>query len=133
MKNFYKLISRRNLYKNARPGSRLYYAQAKSNGRSNLTYLCSIISARSTVTSADVKAVLDSLVYVLSTELASGRIVELGEFGNFRVTIGSIGTETPEAFTKACLRRPKIIFHPGKELRDLLKTLRFERYPTPGK
>ena len=38
-----------------------FYAVSKTNGTSSMKTLCKLISARSTVSSADVKAVLDNL------------------------------------------------------------------------
>lgn len=132
----YKLVKRM-----TKPGdttsARKYYAMSKSNGVSDLTYLCKLISARSTVSSADVKAVLDSLNYVLDLELQAGRIVQLGEFGNFRMSVSSDGADTPTGFSNSMLREPKIIFTPGAPLRATKKTAEFsrveaEKEPTEG-
>ena len=46
-----------------------FYAVSKTNGTSSMKTLCKLISARSTVSSADVKAVLDNLNFVLDMEL----------------------------------------------------------------
>ena len=81
MATTYKLVQRRNMHKDAPAGSKLFYAQAKSMGTSGMERLCSMISERSTVSSADVKAVLDSLIYVMKLELSDAKIVQLGEFG----------------------------------------------------
>ena len=89
--------------------------------------LCSMISERSTVSSADVKAVLDSLIYVMKLELSDSKIVKLGEFGNFRVTFGSDGTVTEKEFNATKIRRPKYTFVPGKALREQAKVLTFEK------
>lgn len=122
----YKLVKRM-----SKPGdttsARKFYAVAKSNGMSDLGYLCKLISARSTVSSADVKAVLDSLNYVLDLELQAGRIVQLGEFGNFRLSVSSDGAETVKGFDSSLLREPKIIFTPGASLRETKKTAEFSR------
>lgn len=122
----YKLVKRM-----TKPGdttsARKYYAMSKSNGVSDLTYLCKLISARSTVSSADVKAVLDSLNYVLDLELQAGRIVQLGEFGNFRMSVSSDGADTLTGFSSSMLREPKIIFTPGASLRTTKKTAEFSR------
>lgn len=45
-----------------------FYAVSKTNGTSSMKTLCKLISARSTVSSADVKAVLDNLNFVLDME-----------------------------------------------------------------
>lgn len=127
MATTYKLVQRRDMHKGATAGSKLYYAQAKSLGTSGMERLCSMISERSTVSSADVKAVLDSLIYVMKLELSDGKIVKLGEFGNFRVTFGSDGTVTEKEFNATKIRSPKYTFAPGKALRDQAKVLTFEK------
>ena len=88
--------------------------------------LCGIyklVAARSTVSSADVKAVLDNLNYILDLELQDGRIVQLGEFGNFRITVGSEGVEDKKKFSASMIRAPKIVFTPGFDLRETKKTM----------
>lgn len=127
MATTYKLVQRRNMHKDAPQGSKLYYAQAKSVGTSGMERLCSMISERSTVSSADVKAVLDSLIYVMKLELSDGKIVQMGEFGNIRMTFGSVGTATEKEFNATKIRRPKYTFTPGKALRDQAKVLSFEK------
>lgn len=72
-----------------------------------------------------VKAVLDNLNYVLDLELQDGRIIQLGEFGNFRFSVSSDGVEDKEKFNASMIRPPRIIFTPGSELRDTKKTATF--------
>ncbi|MCD8041513.1 MAG: HU family DNA-binding protein [Tannerellaceae bacterium] len=127
MATFYKLVQRRNMHKGASADSKLFYAQAKSMGTSDLPRLCQMISERSTVSSADVKAVLDSLVYVMKQELSDGRIVKLNDFGNFRITFGSEGVEEEKDFHSSLIRRPKYTFTPGKALQDQKKLLQYAK------
>ena len=76
-----------------------FYAVSKTNGTSSMKTLCKLISARSTVSSADVKAVLDNLNFVLDMELQEGRIVKFGDFGSFRISVSSDGvTDNPKKF-----------------------------------
>lgn len=118
----YKLVLRP-----SEPGKKdspkLYYAVSKSTGFTDLRRLCKLIAARSTVSSADVKAVLDNLNYILDLELQDGRIVQLGEFGNFRITVGSEGIEDKKKFSASMIRAPKIVFTPGFDLRETKKTM----------
>ena len=62
----YKLVQRKDMSEDAGPGSKLYYATAVSAGEMTLEELCEDIAESSTVTSADVKAVLDRLGWILS-------------------------------------------------------------------
>ncbi|WP_234347377.1 HU family DNA-binding protein [Parabacteroides bouchesdurhonensis] len=126
MSQGFKLVQR-----SSKPGEqdaeKKYYAMAKSNGTSSLKHLCKLIAARSTVSSADVKAVLDNLNFVMDLELQEGRIVQLGEFGNFRLSVSSDGVTDQKDFDNSLLRKPKIVFTPGSELRETKKTTEFTK------
>lgn len=104
---------------------KLYYAQSKSTGIVGLKYLAKFISARSTVSSADVKAVLDSLNWIIDAELQEGRIVQLGELGNLRISVSSEGVEDKTKFSTSMIRPPRLVFTPGSELRITKKTLEY--------
>ena len=123
----YKLIQRKDMSSDAGPGSKLYYAQAVSAGEMTLDELCEDIAESSTVTSADVKAVLDRLGWILSKNLKAGRIVQVGELGNFRMTLGSSGVSTIEEFNTSLIRKPKVAFYPGKRLQETRSLATFER------
>lgn len=123
----YKLIQRKDMSEDASPGKKLYYATAVSAGEMTLEELCEDIAESSTVTSADVKAVLDRLGWVLSKNLKAGRIVQVGELGNFRMTLGSSGTPTIEEFNASLIRKPKVAFYPGKRLQETRSLATFER------
>ena len=89
--------------------------------------LCSDISELCSLTSADVKAVMDRMNYVLDKNLKSGRIVQFGEIGNFRLSVGSSGSASEESFTSAQIRKPKIVFTPGSKLRSTRNLTTFEK------
>lgn len=130
MATTYCLVLRNDLRKNAPEGTKLYYAQAKSSGESSLEYLCTMISARSSISSADTKAVLDSLVFMIMHELKEGRIVRLGDLGSFRATFGSEGVTDPADFNASTMiRTPKYLFIPGKLLREARHSMTFKRLP----
>ncbi|GHU58295.1 DNA-binding protein [Bacteroidia bacterium] len=102
------------------------YAVAKANGYCDIDKLCELVSARSTVSSADVKAVIDSMNWVMHIELRSGNIVQLGEFGNFRLSVKSNGTETEKEFNATNIKKARIIFTPGTSLRSTQSNVSFE-------
>ena len=107
-----------------------FYAVSKTNGTSSMKTLCKLISARSTVSSADVKAVLDNLNFVLDMELQEGRIVKFGDFGSFRISVSSDGVTDKKDFNSSMLRPPRIT--PGGELKDTKKTLEYSRISQDG-
>lgn len=102
-----------------------YYAMSKSNGVVDLKYLGKLIAARSAISSADVKAVLDNLNFFMDLELQEGKIVQWGEFGNFRITVGSEGVTDKKKFTSSMIRPPRLVFTPGAELRGTKRLLTF--------
>lgn len=102
-----------------------YFAQSKSTGTVGLNYLSKLIAARSSVSSADVKSVIDNLNFFMDLELQQGRIVQLGEFGSFRISVGSEGVKEKKDFEVSMLRPPRLIFTPGRELRGTKKQLEF--------
>lgn len=105
------------------------YAQAHSLGTTTLDKLCQLISARSAISAADVKSVLDSLNWAMDLELRDGRIVQLGDLGSFRLTVYSGGSVTPEEFTTDLIRKAHLIFQPGKALRNTLSQLSYRPLP----
>lgn len=120
----YKLVQRF-----SKPGDltspKKWYAIAQSTGSAGMSELCMLIAARSTVSSADVKAVLDNLIFVIDFQLKSGRTVRLGELGSFRLSVSSKGVNDKEDFTSSLLKAPKIIFTPGAALRETRLNAKF--------
>ncbi|MDR3142773.1 MAG: hypothetical protein LBU37_13755 [Tannerellaceae bacterium] len=107
-------------------GTTKYYAVAKSAGLSGVDKICKLISARSTVSSADVKAVFDSLAWAMDMELSSGNVVQLGELGNFRLSVSSEGMATKDEVNASKIKKARIIFSPGAVLRDTRQNVSFE-------
>ncbi|GHT66114.1 hypothetical protein AGMMS50239_27070 [Bacteroidia bacterium] len=121
----YILSEKRNLQKPDEP--KKWYANAKSTGEVTLKALGKEITQRSTVNHADTLAVLEALTQVLTDQLSEGKIVRLGDFGSFQVSLGSQGAENKEKFTSALIRSKKILFRPGVDLKDMLNNLKFEK------
>lgn len=118
----------RDMSNGALEGAKLYYAQAISNGTMTFDELCEDVAETCTLTSADVKAVLDRINYILDKNLRAGRIVQMGEMGNFRMAVGSTGSATPEEFSADQIKTPRIVFSPGSKLRGSRKNTKFERF-----
>ena len=78
-------VVKRKVLNGAEKDSVKNYAIAKNVGDFGpQQIMLKLICSRSTLSSADVKAVLDSLNWAMDLELSSGNVVQLGEFGNFR-------------------------------------------------
>lgn len=50
-----------------------------------------------------------------------------GEFGNFRITVGSDGVEDDKKFSASMIRAPRIVFTPGFDLRETKKTMEYSK------
>lgn len=102
-----------------------FYAAAVSNGETDMEALAEMIAYQSTLTDTDCYAVLRSLEYNIINELKQGRIVKLGSLGNFQVSISSEGKVAPEEVSSADVTKSRILFRPGKKLRQLLGNLSY--------
>lgn len=71
-----------------------YYPQIAPATPMTLSQITKRIEKRSTVSSADVKAVLDALQTEVIDALQNGNSVRLGDLGSFRLTIKANGAET---------------------------------------
>ena len=104
-----------------------FYPSIVSSGRASLDLITEQIANTSTVSPADVSAVLISLLTLIPQELSRGNVVELGDFGNFWLRARGEGSETAEEVraTQIYSLRPR--FHPGKKFKNILDVIEFEK------
>lgn len=121
----YSLTQRVNLKDATAP--RKFYAIAKSNGEETVRQLASEISKRSGLSSVDVFAVIEAFIDLIPEKVAEGKIVRLGDFGSFNVTISSEGAEKAEEFTSALIRGNSLNFRPGKLVQKVLDTIEYSK------
>jgi predicted histone-like DNA-binding protein len=104
-----------------------YYASSIGNGETDMEALAEMIAYQSTLTDTDCYAVLRSLEHNIINELKQGRIVKLGSLGNFQVSISAKGQENAEDVTANDIVKSRILFRPGKKLRNLLLNLSYQK------
>ena len=121
----YNVVAKNNPSNRAAPPK--YYPSVKSSGRTTLRQLARQIAEISTVSSVDTLAVLEALLTQIPRELADGNIVELGEFGAFRLRAQTEGAESAEAVTGRHIIKVLPRFTPGKEFQQVLDTASFEK------
>ena len=126
----YRLVLRNNMGKDSEIFPKKYYAQAVSDGRVEFDELCDQIADGCTLTSADVKAVLDRMNVVLNNNLSAGRIVQFGELGNFRLTVSSTGATSEDKFTSSNVKKANLVFAPASSLKETKSGVKFERIST---
>ena len=108
-------------------GQRKYYASANVMGEKTLEKLTTSIERCCTVNGADIRAVLYSLVEVIVDDLADSNAVRLGELGSLHVSISSEGKEKEEEIDATCIKKARVIFSPGKALKDMLEKVSYEK------
>ena len=109
-------------------GVKKYYAASVFTGERNLEDLTTDIGRMSTVSGADIRAVLYALVDVVSSELQNSQIVRLGDLGSLRLNVSSRGMETGKEVTAAAIKGTKLVFTPGPKLKEMQKTAKFEKH-----
>lgn len=102
-----------------------FYARAQVNETTSLKKFSQLISSQTTVSRADVSAVLISSVENLVMELQRGNQVEFGELGKFRLQLNSDGTDKASDFTANNIKGARIQFVPGEDLEAMFAQLEF--------
>lgn len=104
-----------------------FYPSIESSGRKTLRQIATQIAQISTVSSADTMAVLEALLTVIPQELATGNIVELGDFGSFWLKVNAEGADKAEDVRAAQIKTLLPRFNPGKEFKKVLVGIEFEK------
>ncbi len=113
----YKVVERQN----ALTKQLQYYAQVSPVTPVTLDQIVELIEKRSTVTSADVKAVLDALQFEVRNALVDGKSVRLGDLGSFRPTLSSRSALSADAFLPANIKGVRVRYVPSAALKSDLK------------
>ena len=92
-----------------------------------LNKLTKSIEKVSTVSGADIRAVVYAMVDVMKDALSDGRIVRLGDLGSLRISISSAGEATADDVDKNSVKGARTIFTPSIELKNMLKTIDFKK------
>lgn len=106
------------------------YARAQISGEMVLDDLAHMVAMQTTVSRADVYAVLISTVENMLIALQEGKQVDFGDLGKFRIQLSSKGTATAEEFTAANITGANIRFIPGGNLKELFPKLTFNVVPS---
>lgn len=88
-----------------------------------------VVSA-TTVTEADVQAVLAAVLVALKREILKGNDVKLGSLGAIYPTFRSEGTDDAEKFTSALIQKVNLRFRPSTEFTKEVQKATFTIAPT---
>ena len=98
-----------------------YFARVEPVEPLDLDDIAEGIEKTSTVSSADIKAVLDALQFEVIRALRAGNSVRLGDLGSFRPTLSSRAALSREAFTAANIKGVRVKFTPSARMESELK------------
>lgn len=122
----FKIITRRNPLDSTAPVK--YYATVDRNQTVTTNVLAKEIAARSTVSRADILAVLASFSEVIIEHLKNSDAVKLNDIGTFYPTIASKGVANEGDFNaKTHIKGAKIRFLPAKSLIYEIEDVDFKR------
>ena len=82
---------------------------------------------RSTLTTADMMAAIETFLTIIPQQLVKGNIVELGEFGSFWLRSTSEGADAADDVNPEQISTLLPRFNPGKRFRKVLKTIDYAR------
>ena len=106
-----------------------YYPSIKSSGHLTLRELAEKASDRSTLSTVDIMAAVESFLDIIPEALAEGNVVELGDFGSFWLRFTSSGAERAEDVRGGHIRSLIPRFMPGKRFKRALSDATFKKLP----
>jgi predicted histone-like DNA-binding protein len=121
----FRTVRRKNLLDPNAPPK--HYVIVHAQEVTDIDGLSGIISDKSTISRPDVYAVIIALLETIIKELMAGRSVNLGKLGSFSISVNSGGIENAEEVTAALIKKARVVYRPGMELKDMLKVLKYER------
>ncbi|MEP1096383.1 MAG: HU family DNA-binding protein [Cyclobacteriaceae bacterium] len=104
-----------------------FYPVLTDRETADLNMICQLISDRSTLHRADVKAVVESLIEVIPNLLSNGYNPKLGDFGTFSVHVSGKGQDQADKVTDKDITSVKMAFLPSKRMKAILNKLKFKK------
>ncbi len=69
----------------------------------------------------------DLAIDVMQDQLSNGQIIRLGELSSLRVSFSSEARDTAEEVNATCIKKSKVVFTPGKGIKNTLATLSYQK------
>ena len=120
----YVVMARKNLLKPSEAPK--YYAVARSGRKVTVKEVCKRITERSSYSKGELEGCIGEFLLEIVNVLDEGNIVQMGDLGNFRMSLKTAtATATEKEFKASCIEKGKVLFYPG--------TLEFALYKSDGK
>lgn len=104
-----------------------WYGLAVGDGETTLSDLANYAAETSTVTKADILAVLESTLTKVSVDLSNGKIVRVGEYFTLQMSISSEASDKEKEVVATKIKGSRITFRPGKMFRNMIKLATYEK------
>lgn len=113
-------ITKRALSVGKQAGKTVQVAGVITRGKKSFGAFCREVADGSTLTTADVKAVIDRMVFIIRRNMEEGMSVEIDDLGIFSPALGSLPVPEGEEFYAAKhIREPRVVFRLKKSFRQL--------------
>jgi predicted histone-like DNA-binding protein len=119
----YNIVERGN--PSNREAPKKFYPSIQSTGRVTTREMAEMAAQRSTLSTMDMMAAIESFLAIVPEQLAKGNIIELGEFGSFWLRSNSEGTATPDEVRASHISSVMPRFNPGKVFKHALNGIEF--------
>ncbi|MEA3504569.1 MAG: HU family DNA-binding protein [Bacteroidota bacterium] len=110
-------------------GERKFYGVTVSSGALTVRQLAKQISKETTIGTPDVMAVIEAFLQDIPEYLLEGKIINLRDFGSFRLTVSGEGSATAEEYNTNLISKTNLHFRPSREFKDSLKSAVFHKIP----
>ena len=111
------------------PGNReapkKFYPSIQSSGRVTTREMAEMAAQRSTLSTMDMMAAIESFLAIIPEQMAKGNIVELGDFGNFWLKTTSDGAATADEVRASQITSILPRFIPGKQFKHTLDGIEY--------
>lgn len=123
----YVVMARKNLLKPDEAAK--FYAVARSGRKVTVKEVCKRIAERSSYSKGELEGCIGEFLLEIENVLEEGNIAQMGDLGNFRMSLKTaLATATEKEFKASCIEKGKVLFYPGSDLRKLCKSQTFTLY-----
>lgn len=105
------------------------HARFVPTGRLTADELCEYVARGNTFQPGEVKALLTCLTDTIATELAAGKIIELGDIGTLSLTLNCRPIMEKDEIRSASVRIKNMTLRTSKEMKRKLASIHLERNP----
>lgn len=120
---FFKKVQKKNLKDPS--GGNLWYPIIKSVGVLKEKEVAKLIADETTLNPKEAEMTIYQLVKILIREMLNGYTIQLGELGNFRLTIHAEGVEKSEDVNPNLIKKINLRFQPTVNVKEALQKAHF--------